>query len=150
MYDGKPNLDGYVMEFLVDKVETIRLASRKVRHATEFLNDTLYYTYIPHHVRLGWNGLQAVRSICVKLALRYTDFNPTVAATFYAETNTLHCIRQIRLALRHINYCTVYNPRDNIKPSSLDLMSRLLRRCGRVIENFNVYIIETNEYVQAE
>ena len=149
-FDGKPNLDGYIKEFLVDKVELLHRVSRNIRVVTEWLNDKLYYTYIPRHVLLGFNGLQAVRSICVKLALRYTDFQPSPDAIEAAERNSLNCIRQTRLALRHIDYCVVYNPRENIKPSSMDFMYRLLNRGRLVIERYHCWLVEINENVQAE
>ena len=148
--DGKPNIHGDQYEDVIDKVRRLEDLCPLVVDYVSHVNNELYDMRIPHHVLLGWHGLQAVRSICVKLALKYTEFVPSKYAIHRAEINSLKCIQQTEEAVGHIAFSAVSNPKKNITPSALDLMCRLFQRCTHAMSSYLELIITTHRNVQAE
>ena len=99
-YDGEPNLDGFLKERLIDKVLTLARLCAKLTEYAYMVNEELYSMHIPHHVLLGWDGLQAVRMICVKFAVRCTPLRPTDPQLDLADTDSLACVRQTKKGSR--------------------------------------------------
>ena len=147
-YNGKENTDGCCHEYIVSKIELVNRVCWKVGEQIHMVNNELYDMHIPCDVLRGWKLMQAVHGICRKLAHRYTEC-PVEMAT-QGETDSLECEREVKSMIAHIKFCTWNNPRDNITAKSLDLMTTLLNKCSRCMDNYLNWIWTTHRNVEAE
>lgn len=140
-YDGDSNLYGFTMEILMDKIELVKRMCTKVGILIVDVNDQLYHLQNCRHAGLAWYLMKAVYGICMKLCRKYTEYTPSVQDPCEI-TDTLECVNEIKVMLEHLKFCSLYNPRENIKAASLDLWCRLLNKCGQSMEK-HIYFIET-------
>ena len=105
--------------------------------------------YIPNDARLAWVLLKAVCGICIKLCKKYTDYIPCIEDACEI-TDTSEIVVEVRVMLEHLKFCTLHNPRKNIKASSLDLWCSLFHKCVSKLESYLLHTESTHRNVQAE
>ena len=98
---------------------------------------------------LTWVLLKAVCGICIKLCKKYTEYIPSVEDACEI-TDTSKLVQEVQVMLEHLTFCSLHNPRKNIKASSLDLWCRLFDKCVLTLQRYLVYIECTHRNVQAE
>ena len=104
---------------------------------------------IPHDCGLAWSLMKTVYCLCRKMAIKYTECQVLPGGDLDLD-NTLDCVREVKGMLEHLKYCSRHNPRDNITPSSLNLMMRLMRKAKDTMQSFLRYIERTHRNVAAE
>ena len=139
-FDGESNLYGFTEEILMDKIELSKRMCCKVAILISDVNDQLYDIQNERHAGLAWYLMKAVFGICMKLSRKYTEYIPSVQDACEI-TDTLECVKEIKVMLEHLKFCSLYNPRENITAASLDLWCRLLQKCGQSMEK-HLYFIE--------
>ena len=80
--------------------------------------------HIPSDARLVWVLLKAVCGICIKLSKKYTEHNPSIDDACKI-TDTSEIVQEVRVMLEHLKFCSLHNPHENIKASSLNVWCRL-------------------------
>ena len=115
----------------------------------KMVNDELYSMHIPHDSATAWKLILSVYGIVTKLARKYTEFDMEHPDRDKL-TSTLEYLQEINTMLRHLKYCSMHNPRDNITALSLNMMTRLFRRCCDTMEKYLKYIEDTHQNVQGE
>ena len=99
--------------------------------------------YIPNDARLAWVLLKAVCGICIKLCKKYTEYIPSIEDACKI-TDTSELVQEVRVMLEHLTFCSLHNPCENIKASSLDLWCRLFDKCVSTLQHYLVYIESTH------
>ena len=113
------------------------------------VNSELYSMEIPHDCGLAWYMMKAVHGLCTKMCRKYTEFD-TDSPESKAMEDTLECVCEVKAMLDHLKYCARYNPRETIKPCSINMMMHFMRKCCDSMESFLRHIEETHRNIEAE
>ena len=148
-FNGMENLDGYTKEYMCVKIETFTRLCWKVGELVNMVNNELYSMHIPSDTCDAWNLLRDAHRICHLMCIKYTELLSDVGSNSPNE-DTLECVKEIKCMLGHLKYCSLYNPRDNISPISINLLSRILTSTAGDMESYLNHIEETHRNVQAE
>ena len=147
-HDGLPNLEGFTKEHIIDKIEHVKRLCTKVEILVDYVNSELYAMHIPSDAYYAWKTLWDVHRICMKLCRKYTEFE--IDSIDSAMNDSLQCVREVKIMLTHLSFCSLYNPRENITAASLHVMLRLLNSYGHKMEAFLHHIENTHRHVEAE
>ena len=109
----------------MEKIQLVKRLSCNLHDLVQSVNEEFYYMYIPNDARLAWVLLKAVCGICIKLSKKYTEYIPSVQDACEI-TYASELVQEVRVMLEHLTFCSLHNPRENIKATSLDLWCRLL------------------------
>ena len=115
----------------------------------DMVNSELYSMEIQRDCGRAWYLMKAVFSLCRKMCLKYTNFNKD-SPGIDAIDNTLDCVREVKRMLRHLKYCSLRNPRDNLTGAKLNFMMRLMQKAVKTMKSFLHHIERTHRNVQAE
>ena len=148
-YNGLPNTDYCTEEYLIHKIEAFERFCWKLGELVDMVNSELYDMQIPHDCSWAWYLMKAVYGLCSKMCKRYTEF-PTDSPDSKAMFDTLECVREVKCMLDHLKYCARYNPRETIKPLSLNLMMRIMRKAIDTLEKFLKHVEKTHRNIEAE
>ena len=148
-YNGLENLEGFKEEYMLTKIQAFKRICNKVGTLAKIVNDELYAMHIQSDSAAAWGLMIDVFRMSSILCKRYTNFD-TNHPDREKLTDTTEVILEIKCMLRHLKYCSTYNPRDTISPLALNIMSRLLHGCATDMERYLKHIEKTHRNVQAE
>ena len=148
-YNGLLNSDGCTQEYLIHKIEAFERMAWKAGELIDIVNTELYSMKVEHDCGVAWDMMKELHGLCKKMCRKYTEFD-TDCPQSKAMQDTLQCVCEVKAMLEHLKFCARHNPRDTVKPASINVMMRLLRKSIDTMESFLQHVWTSHPNTEAE
>ena len=128
--------DGRDRELIKAKVLRVYEFSAKLSTVAHSIPNEIANREYQHDTHVGLTVLRTVRNECVNLALKYTEWNGDVKDGCSGDEAADKYLLDIKNALYNLKYSAKFNPRDNIRATSLDEICSSLQTSASFLKEY--------------